>query len=80
MISESKKKQIEKEAKQILDKFSSALKKVKIKKEDLKPVDFGFRQEGNGETCDNEFRKKIFANAPKTEGDCIMAEKRKWQK
>ena len=72
------KKKIQKEAKQILDKFSSALKSVKIKEKELKKPAGGFRKEGSGEKCDPDFRKRMFENAPRVEGDCIAVEKKKW--
>jgi len=78
MVSEAKKTEIAKEAKQILDKFSKALKSVKIKEKELKSKAGGYRKEGSGEVCDSDFRKRMFENAPKTEGDCIVAEKKKW--
>ena len=78
MVSEAKKKEIEKGAKGILDKFASALENVKIEKKEFKKEAGGYRAEGEGKKCDMEFRKGMFENAPKTKGDCIVAEKKKW--
>ncbi len=72
------KEKIRKEAKTILDRFSKALEKVKVKKKPLKAELGGFREEGEGKICDPNFRKSMFENAPKTEGDFIIAEKKKW--
>lgn len=66
------------EAKQVLDNFSRALDKAKVKKKDLKVRIGGFREEGSGNDGDKEFRKRIFDNAPEVEGDFIIAEKKKW--
>ena len=78
MVTEAKKKAIQKEAKEILDKFASALEKVKFKEKKLKKGTGGYRKEGEGKKCDISFREAMFENAPKTEGDCIVAEKKKW--
>ena len=78
MISESEKEEIKKEAKEILDKFANSLEKVKVKKAEKKEKIGGFRKEGNGEETDEDFRKRMFDNAPRKEGDFILAEKKKW--
>ena len=79
MIDEKKRQEIEKQAEEILRKFSESLKKVKIdnKKEGKKEVG-GFRKEGEGEKGDEDFRERMFANAPNKEGDAIVAEKKSW--
>lgn len=71
-------KQIKKEAKQIMDDFMKELDKVKIKEQD-----FTLRREKNirGKVeaeKDPEFRERMLNNAPKTKGDFILAEKKKW--
>lgn len=76
-MDEEKKKQVEKQARQLLDKFGKSLEKVEKKAR----KDFGdesYREEGSGERCDDDFRKGIFENAPKTKGGCIVAEKGNW--
>ncbi len=79
MISEKEREEIKKEAKNILDNFASALEKVgKIKGKSFKRELGGFREEGKGEKCDDDFRRRMFENAPEKEGDCIVAEKKKW--
>lgn len=78
MISEKQREEIRKEAKGILDNFANALKKVKINdKKERKEVG-GFRKEGKGEECDEEFRRQMFKNAPQHDEDCIIAERKKW--
>lgn len=71
-------KKIRNEAREILDKFSEELERVEFKEKSLKKKVGGFRTEGDGEDCDADFRKRMFENAPKTEGDFIIAEKKKW--
>ena len=66
------------EARRILDKFGKSLSKVKLKEKDLKVKEGGFRGEESGNECDEEFRSKMFANAPEREDNHIVAEKKKW--
>ena len=79
MISDEQRKEIGKEAKSILDNFAKALEIVRVKSKRLKKVAVGYRREGSGQKCDPAFRKAIFTNAPDVEGDCVIAEKKKWQ-
>ena len=79
MITEKQREEIRKEAKKILDNFADALENVGIKKESVKKQAGGYRKEKNGEKCDSDFRIGMFENAPSKEGDCIIAEKKKWQ-
>ena len=70
--------EIEKSAKKIMDSFMKALKKVGKTKEDfVVKRDSNVRDKDKAET-DPEFRDLMFKNAPKTKGDCIQAEKKKW--
>lgn len=78
MVSEGKREEIREEAKQILERFASALEKVKIKKKVVKKEVGGFREEGEGYSANDDFRERFFNNAPKTEGDFVIAEKKKW--
>ena len=69
---------IRKEAKQIMDDFMSALDKV----EDVKG-EFGTRRavskrKPSKSKYGNDFRERLLNNAPKTEDNCIVAEKKKW--
>jgi len=89
-MDEKKREEIKKEAKEILAKFSKAIGKVKLGKEKgLKEEVGGFREEATtfekgsrspkeSKGCDLEFREKMFDNAPDTDEDCIVAEKKKW--
>jgi hypothetical protein len=78
---------IEKEAWEVLVKFSKALEKVKVSERKVEGEGSGVRKEkeGNGKNVGNirdskesDFRKRMFANAPEKDGDCIVAEKGKW--
>ena len=83
-VSEEEKKEIKKEAKEIIDRFADALKKA-----DREISETGLvrrKKETRNETaakCDPEFRKIFLKNAPKTEkderGEWISAEKGAWK-
>jgi hypothetical protein len=66
------------EGREILEGFAVALGKVKVKEKKLKKAAGGFREEGNGSGTNEEFRKRMFANAPRKDGECIVAERKEW--
>ena len=70
--------QIQAEAKKIMDNFAQKLEKVKIVQEKEKRSLGGFREESKAKEPNEEFKKRIFANAPSKEGDFLFAEKKKW--
>ena len=70
--------EIERQAKKILDEFSSELEKVEIRKKEYKNISCGFRGEGEGAEGSRDFRERMFGNAKNTEGDCIIAEVKSW--
>ena len=77
MASESEREHIRKEARMILDKFGAMLDKVNVHGASEREGT-SVREEGKGETCNDDFRKRMFDNAPAKKGDCIVAEKAKW--
>lgn len=77
-INEQEKREIEGEAKKILDKFGKTLEKIKFKEKKGKGKTGGFRKEEEGAQSDSEFRRGVFENAPNKEGDFIIGEKKKW--
>lgn len=70
---------IQRQAKKILDEFASSLGKITLAEKRIKRDVGGFREEGAGKSADERFRRAMFANAPKTEGDFLISEKKKWQ-
>lgn len=69
--------EIKKQAKEIIDKFSSALEKVKIEESRVeREEDRRIEQEGKEGNAD--FRKIMFSNATSKDDDCIIAEKGEW--
>jgi predicted Asp-tRNA(Asn)/Glu-tRNA(Gln) amidotransferase subunit C len=79
-VSKDEEEKIKKEAKLILDKFSKALERVEkeIKSSSGVKRDKSLREESKTEK-NPEFRKLFFKNAPKTEGDDIIAERGSWK-
>lgn len=77
-INESKREEIRKEAKGILDKFGKTLESVKFKEKAGKTQLGGFREEGQGRKGDEGFRVAMFKNAPNKNDNNIIAEKKKW--
>ena len=61
-MDEKKKLEIQKEAKEILAKFSNSLQKVKFKERKDKKEVGGFRKEGSGMPGNSDFRKRMFEN------------------
>ena len=77
-VDEAKKKEIEKEVKGLLDKFSKALSKVSSEESNVER-DEDRREEGDGECVgDSEFREIMFENAEQKNKDFIIAEKKSW--
>ena len=81
---------IKREAKQILDKFASALSRVEKESKEDSYVDRDEfeRKEGKGtarkqsnDCCgeNSSFKKKILQNAPEHDDDFIIAERGKWK-
>ena len=78
-VSEQEKKDIQKQAKKIMDSFSKKLSDLDKKAEE--PVierGEGMREEQEGKECDETFREILFKNAPNKNDDFIKAEKKKW--
>ena len=69
---------IEKEAKEILDKFSNALNKVGKHEENFYVIREDFEREENGNAC-KDFKFKLLKNAPKKNSDFIITEKGSWK-
>jgi Asp-tRNA(Asn)/Glu-tRNA(Gln) amidotransferase C subunit len=77
-VSEEEKKEIQKQAKKIMDDFHNSLKAVEKLEGSRVERDECEREEKEPGKTDSEFRKIMFENAPETKDDCIKAEKGKW--
>ncbi len=69
--------EIKKQAKKVMDSFVKALDKVKVEER------FGserkiFLREKLKKQEDKDFQENMLANAPKTKGNLIIAEKKSW--
>jgi len=73
---------IEKQAKEILDKFAKALEKVEKEKTEVESFvdreEFE-RKEGDGIIYDSDFKKRILENAPNHDDDFIIGETGGWK-
>jgi predicted Asp-tRNA(Asn)/Glu-tRNA(Gln) amidotransferase subunit C len=72
---------IEKQAKQILDKFASALEKVEKETKEESYVDREEfeREQGQGEKNNNSFKKDFLENSPDHDDDFILVERGSWK-
>jgi len=77
-VDEKRVKEIEKETKDLLDKFSKQLSVIGNVEESNVVRDEDRRNESEGEKCDEEFRDIMFSNAVQKNKDFIIAEKKKW--
>ena len=77
-VTEQEKEEIRKNAKKLLDEFSSKLGKIQAT-EILKDSS-ELRSEGKGWETDKDFREFMFDNAPLVEDGSIIAEKGGWKK
>jgi len=77
-LSDSERKKLENEAKELILAFGDALENLPKIIEGLVERDFETREEGNGKKCDENFRKLMFENSSKNYEDCIVAEKGSW--
>ena len=68
---------IKAEAKQIMN-FAKSLEKVQFKESPKREKLSGFRKETPAKKPNEDFKKRIFKNAPETEDDYLIAEKKTW--
>jgi len=76
------KTQIQKQAKEILDKFASALEKVEKQKSSDYYVDreeFERKEKNTKQPITKDFKKRILKNAPNSNQDFILTEKGSWK-
>ena len=75
------KEQIQKQAKQLLDKFALALEEVDKQSIEESYVDRDEfeRVEGKGREYDSKFKQKLLQNAPQHDDDFIIVEKGSWK-
>ena len=76
-LNDKQKEELKAEAKQILDNFAKTLAGIKVGINSKKTNSEGYREKSSLK-IDSGFRKKMFANAPKTNDNYIIAEKKQW--
>ena len=77
-VDEKEKREIEREAKKIMDNFSSKLSKINLKTgEPMIERDECVREEKDGK-CEDISKKIMFENAPSKNDNFIIAEKKGW--
>jgi hypothetical protein len=78
-VSEKEKKEIEEQAKKIMDNFSLKLSKIKDEIKDISSEgDFSERIEKEGGQDENFSKEILFSNAKNKNKDFIIAEKKEW--
>ena len=69
---------VKEEAKQIMDNFMDALKDAELEEEFILERKECMREEGDSADLDEDFRQRFLSNAPKVNGNAIVANKGKW--
>lgn len=78
MVTDTKKTEIKAEVQKTLARFGKTLDGLPVHAMKSVSLGSGIRAEGSDSLGSAAFRKGMFANAPKIEGDCIVAEKGAW--
>jgi len=76
------KEEIQKQAKQILDKFAEALSSIENQRKDIEigvDRDEFEREEGKTNKEETDFKKLILKNAPQKDDDFIIVERGSWK-
>ncbi len=69
---------IAKQAKEIMDSFSSKLASIDLNNDFELIREKSFREEGNGKEIDEDFIQRFLNNAPKISGNAILSKKGEW--
>ncbi len=75
-----KSEDIKLEAKNIMDNFMSAMKDIEVENDFILERENSFRVEGDGDELDESFKQRFLANAKRTTGDAILANKGEWER
>ncbi len=78
MFEKIERESIQIEAQAILKRFSDKLSNVDLGDIKTEAVGSGMRRTGKN-IVDEDFRRRMFENAPNKKGDFILAEKKQWQ-
>lgn len=66
------------QAKEIMDNFMDALSSIEVEEEFELLRENCYRDEKNLSVLDDEFKQRFLSNAPKTNGNAILANKGAW--
>jgi len=69
---------VKEEAKKIMDSFMNSLGEIELEDSFELSRDSCYREEGNGEEPDEDFRTRFFANAPNVKRDFVISQKGAW--
>lgn len=72
------KEEIKNEAKHIMDNFMLALSDIDIEEDFVLERENCYREEGLGDEFDEDFKQRFLANAKRTSGDAVLANKGDW--
>jgi len=78
-VSEAEREKIKKQAKDLLDKFSSKLEGIRLSEKVVQEGGENLREEGNGWKTNEDFREFMMDNAPFVDDGLIVAEKGWWK-
>ncbi len=69
---------IKNQAKEIMDNFMDSLKNIQVEDEFVLFRTNCFREEGEGEIVDEDFKQRFLSNAREVRGNAIIANKGFW--
>jgi len=77
VLNDKQKEELKVEAKSLLSSFAKSLEKVKFEISSQKNDHSGYRDKSSIKS-DSNFKKLMFDNAPKSNNNYIIAERKKW--
>ena len=69
---------IKEDSKRIMNDFMDAMKDIEVENDFILERKTCFREEGNGTEVDEDFKQRFLANAKKTSGEAVLANKGDW--
>ncbi len=70
---------VQEDAKKIMDQFMDLMKDITVEEDFVLERTVCFREEGEGNLVNEEFKRRFLSNAPNTSGDAILANKAAWE-
>lgn len=69
---------IKEDSKRIMNNFMDAMKDVEVENDFILEREKCFREEGEGNEVDEDFKQRFLSNAKKTSGEAVLANKGDW--